>query len=254
MKKTIFLIICLGFLLGNFPVFARQTSSGVAVVLPIKDKVITDGEIVSSTTNGYELTHTPYDESMYGVVTINPAVAFVNNSLVGAYPVTPTGTAFVLVSTVNGPIHSNDYVTSSSIPGIGQKAVKNGYILGIALESYTNSDPTKIGKILVSMSPHFNSSFVSVQSNLMELLKQALFAPSVTPLSALRYVLAALITSISFILGFIYFGRISMSGVEALGRNPLAGRLIQFSVILNLGLTLCIMGAGLAIAYFILIL
>src|SRR5258706_4796290 len=155
MKKTIFLIICLGFLLGNFPVFARQTSSGVAVVLPIKDKVITDGEIVSSTTNGYELTHTPYDESMYGVVTINPGVAFVNNSLVGAYPVTPTRTAFVLVSTVNGPIHSNDYVTSSSIPAIGQKEVKNGYILGIALESYTNSDPTKIATILVSISPHF---------------------------------------------------------------------------------------------------
>ncbi|KKU82490.1 MAG: hypothetical protein UY11_C0046G0010, partial [Candidatus Amesbacteria bacterium GW2011_GWC2_47_8] len=41
---------------------------------------------------------------------------------------------------------------------------------------------------------------------------------------------------------------------EAVGRNPLAGRLIQLSVVLNLLLTALIMGSGLVIAYLILVL
>ncbi|KKW33506.1 MAG: hypothetical protein UY78_C0010G0001, partial [Parcubacteria group bacterium GW2011_GWA1_53_13] len=44
------------------------------------------------------------------------------------------------------------------------------------------------------------------------------------------------------------------TGVEALGRNPLAGRLIEFGVFLNLFLTLGIIAIGIIIAYGIIIL
>ena len=54
--------------------------------------------------------------------------------------------------------------------------------------------------------------------------------------------------------GFIYFGKMSKTGVEAIGRNPLAGKQIQFNVILHLAVTVAIVLAGLAMAYFILIL
>jgi F0F1-type ATP synthase membrane subunit c/vacuolar-type H+-ATPase subunit K len=57
---------------------------------------------------------------------------------------------------------------------------------------------------------------------------------------------------LSFILGFISFGRIANTGVEALGRNPLAGKMIQFGIFLNVLITISIVIAGFALAYFVL--
>ena len=59
---------------------------------------------------------------------------------------------------------------------------------------------------------------------------------------------------IAFTLGMIYFGRSSRAGIEAIGRNPLAKRVIQFTVFMNIVLTIVIVIVGLAIAYLILIL
>jgi F0F1-type ATP synthase membrane subunit c/vacuolar-type H+-ATPase subunit K len=53
-------------------------------------------------------------------------------------------------------------------------------------------------------------------------------------------------------LGFVFFGRVVARGVEAMGRNPLAGSLIAVSVVFNLILTVVIMLVGLGIAYLIL--
>jgi F0F1-type ATP synthase membrane subunit c/vacuolar-type H+-ATPase subunit K len=58
----------------------------------------------------------------------------------------------------------------------------------------------------------------------------------------------------SVVTGFIYFGKVARSGVEALGRNPLAARLIQFGIFINLLLTFGIMLLGGVIAYVIIIL
>ena len=63
-----------------------------------------------------------------------------------------------------------------------------------------------------------------------------------------------LIVLITFALGIWYFGRVARSGVEAIGRNPLATRAIQLGVILNLLLTLVILLVGIALAYLILVL
>ena len=58
----------------------------------------------------------------------------------------------------------------------------------------------------------------------------------------------------SFVMGFVYFGRVARSGIEAIGRNPLASRIIQFNVILHILISIVIVLVGLAIAYLILIL
>jgi len=63
-----------------------------------------------------------------------------------------------------------------------------------------------------------------------------------------------LVTITSFILGFVYFGRVARSGVEAIGRNPLASRIIQFNMLLHIVMSMVIVLIGLAIAYLILIL
>lgn len=239
-------------------VSAQETSSGIAVSIPINDKNVQDGDIVSSRNNGYFLSDTPYDPSIFGVVTQNPAVSFENLDSPTAKAVISSGKVYVRVSAINGNIKTKDLITSSTIKGVGQKATQNGFVLGTALENYESRDPKKIGKILVSFNPHYNSDTLpgtsALRTNIFQTIKNAASASSLSPLASLRYLLAALIVIIAFILGFIYFGRVAMNGVEALGRNPLAGRLIQLSVVFNLLLTIGIMGIGLAIAYLILIL
>lgn len=232
----------------------QDISSAVAVSLPV-DKDAKDGAIVSARSKtGYILSNAEYDPTMFGVVVENPAVHLKNIDSSNTKPVVTSGKVFVQVSTVGGPIKSNDFITSSRIPGVGQKASSNGFILGLALENYTNSDPKKIGKILVSVSPRYSGALAPARTDLLKTFKGAGDASVVYPLASLRYLLAGIVAIISFGLGFLYFGKVARTGVEAMGRNPLAGRLIQFGIILNLTLTIAIIAVGLGIAYMILVL
>lgn len=235
-------------------IYAKDISSGLAISVPIAESNVKDGSIISSTPTGFKLSRIAYDPSIYGVISQNPSLFLEDTNPGNTKPVITSGKGFVQVSTINGAIKTNDFITASEIPGVGQKAQANGYILGTALENYTNSDPKKIGKILASVNPHYNGSFIGVRNNLLRILKDAKNVPSLTPLASFRYLLAAIVTIISFTLGFVYFGRVARSGVEAMGRNPMAGRLISLGIILNVGLTIVIIAVGLGIAYLILVL
>ena len=237
-----------------FQAQSAETASGVAVSVTIIDKNAKDGNIIVQTSKGYALSRNPYEATIYGVLTENPALYLQNTETAGVKPVLTSGKAFVFVSTKNGKISKNDFVTSSAIAGVGQKADKNGRILGTALEDYNNSNQNATGKILVAVNPNFNTSFGNGRANLIEVLRNAADFSALSQLTSLRYILAALIAIISFIIGFVYFGRIARSGIEALGRNPLASRTIQFNIILNLFLMVVIILVGLGLAYLILIL
>ncbi len=233
----------------------ENMSSGLAITLPI-DESVKDGAIISLGPKSYTASKIEYDPSMIGVVAQNPALSLQskNDSAKNTKLVIASGKAYVLVSVIKGPIKINDFITTSPIEGIGQKATSNGFVIGNALESYNNSDPKKIGKILVSVNPRYNAGFISLRSNLIQLLKGATAANVLSPLASLRYLLAAIISAAAFILGFIYFGKVARSSTEAMGRNPLAGRTIQINTIFNLILTIIIIFVGLAIAYLILVL
>jgi len=122
------------------------------------------------------------------------------------------------------------------------------------LEAFNADSPEDTGKILASINVHPSTSLGSAGVNLMAVLQQGLGAPLFEPLASLRYLLAATVIALSFGLGFIYFGRVARAGVEAMGRNPSAGRQIQLSVIFNIIVTIAITLAGLGMAYLILIL
>lgn len=256
--KFAFLVILLTFsaFIRSHQRVLADSGSGIAISVPIADKNVQDGDIVSSQNGAYYLSKVVYDHTVYGVVTLTPAVAFESTSGPKTNPVISSGEVFVRVSTLNGAIKQGDGITTSTIPGVGQKADKAGFIVGIALANYSEKDPRKVGKILVSFAPRFNTDSLggTVKANLIDTFRNAPEAMTMSPLISLRYILAAIIAILSFILGFVYFGKVAMNGVEALGRNPLAGKLIQFSVILNLLLTMLIVGVGLVIAYLILML
>jgi hypothetical protein len=256
-KIKIISVFFLAFFLlaGLLSVFAQtdNVATGVALPVLINERTVKDGDIITVTTGGYKLSSYSYDPSTYGVVTTNPAVSLreINSKTT---PVISFGKALVRVSTVNGPIKINNPITSSAIRGVGQKADVNGFILGTALEDYSNSNQNTIGKVLVSIDPHYNSSFTESRTNLLKSLKATAGAPLVSPLTTLRYILAAIVAIVSLVIGFVYFGRIARTGVEALGRNPLAARVIQLGIIINVALTAGIILIGVGIAYLILIL
>ncbi len=230
------------------------TSSGVAISVKVIDKNAKDGNIIVLTNKGYALSKNAYDTNIYGVVSDNPSLYLKNTEQPDTRSVVTWGKAYVLVSTVNGNIEKNDFITSSNTPGVGQKATQNGRILGAAIEEYKSSNPRSVGKILVAISPNFISSFGNIRTNLLDTARNALDLYPLSQLTSLRYVLAAIIVLASFVIGFTYFGRIARSGIEALGRNPLASRLIQINMVFNLFLMIIIIMVGLALAYLILVL
>lgn len=259
MKRTA-LIVIIFFVFALFAsaflplsIYAQNKSVGTTISIPIVDKDIKDGSIVASTPKGYGVTTTAYDSNIYGVYTQSPAVFLRNTDDPQVKPITISGKAYVLVSSINGNIKENDFITTSKIAGVGQKATRNGMILGTALQDYSNSNQNETGKILVTINPHFNAVFSDTRGNILEILRNASDPAMLTQLTSLRYVLAAAIALIAFAIGFVYFGRITSRGVEALGRNPLASRTIQLNLILNLIFMVVIIIVGLGIGYIILV-
>jgi hypothetical protein len=104
------------------------------------------GEVVvgdrSTAQNVVEST-TQYQSNIMGVVSTSPgfvAGAYTPDS----YPIALVGRVPVKISTENGPIHSGDYLTSSSIPGYAMKATVAGRVLGTALQDFDATDPTQV--------------------------------------------------------------------------------------------------------------
>jgi len=244
------------FLISIFSAFkakAQFTSSGMAVTLDLIDKNVSDGSVLCSTSEGMKLCTNEYDVEMYGVYVEVPSVVIENTKMTDGKPVVNSGKAYVRVRSINGIIQKGSFITSSKIPGVAQLADKSGNVLGVALEAYDQPDKAVEGKIQVAIGIRPAIISKSVRGNLVETLREGFLAPTLTPLASLRYLLAIIIAIAAFILGFIYFGRVAKGGVDALGRNPLAQKAIQFTVFMNLILTVFIMGSGLILAYIILI-
>jgi hypothetical protein len=251
MKKLIVASVILAGFFFSPLALAQEISLGTAIPVVISDGEAADGDIISiGEGGGYIRTAVLADPLMFGVVTMEPALYLYDKAAENETPAVNSGKVYVRVSTEAGPINQGDFVTSSSTPGVGIKAVANGYVLGTAQESYTEANPEQIGKILVEVNPRIVQTNRNILATLFSLPTLSLAA---TPLNALRYVVAALITIISFYIGFRFFGRASLKGVEAMGRNPLAKKSIILVVVVNASLTFGVMLIGLLLAYVVLV-
>lgn len=253
-KLSITLLVILSFLSFKSIVKAQISSSGIAISSPVKDDQAQDGDIICTYQEGNKRCSDEYDTGIFGVISDNPAAAIDDSALENKRLVITSGVATVRVSTTGGAIKEGDFITSSKIAGVGQKSARNGYVVGAALESYESGNPDNIGRIQVMVSIHPEGRLTGSRGNLLQFIRQGISVPVFSPVESLRYLLAVIIVIISFALGMIYFGRASRAGIEAVGRNPLAKNVIQFTVIMNIVLTIVIVLVGLAIAYLILIL
>jgi hypothetical protein len=236
------------------PVFAADLSNGTAIGVTISGEKVQDGDIISATPEGYKKTVSSYDPQVFGVVSTKPAVYLSDTTSPTDIPVISVGQVRVRVSSQNGNIKKGDFITSSTVPGVGQKATDNGFVLGTADQDYSSNDPKKVGLILVTLHPHFAKITNDITRNMVQTFNLGMDAARQSPLGFVRYVVSGTITLLSFFFGFRFFARASNRGVEAIGRNPLAKQAIMLSVFINSLVTIAIMFFGVAIAYLILVL
>lgn len=228
-----------------------DTSFNIANYLPIIDKNVHDGDIISFSPQGYFLSKKPYDSLIVGIVTNNSAISLENTGEKNTYPVVATGNTFVNVTTSNGNIKKGDGITTSKIPGKGEKANKTGYIVGTALENYSSSDTHAVKKLGINMNVHYFTQQSSLKNSLFDVFNLSTIGAYEEPLQAFKYFVAAIIVLLSFIFCFFSFARTANKGLEALGRNPLAGRTIQLGILLNITVAVIIVLSGLLAAFFV---
>lgn len=261
MRKTAQILIAIAFIIGFFSTYAHaQFSVGVAEYYPI-DEPVENGDIISFHGNQYEKSSRRFDQNVVGVVSENSAVELRPNAGAdGYYPVVATGVVFAKVSTLTGPIASGDLLVTSEIPGVAIKLIEGegANPMGIAQQSYEEADPAKIGLIQVQLFRKA-SSYTDTnpyQENILTAILGKLSIENLqryeTPSQLLRVFLAAVIIILSFILGFVTFRKIAGHGVEALGRNPMAGRMIFLHLVLDVLFTAFIILVGILLGYFIL--
>jgi F0F1-type ATP synthase membrane subunit c/vacuolar-type H+-ATPase subunit K len=255
------MVFCLLLSKLTLPIFAQtnpppasnntsgEATLGVARIVAYKDLKVKNGSILSSTDKGAVLSSVPYDSQVIGIVSRDAAIILAPNGENGV-PVISVGNVYLLVSAKEGAIKKGDLLTTSTTPGVAAKAAKSGYVLGTALEDY--SDTRNVGLIAIDLNLHYFNSKSTLAGTLSDILKLAVLPTKESPTPLFKYIVAAIVVIGSFILGFISFGRTAAKGVEALGRNPAASRIIHLGIIFNVGIVVVIVGTGLIVAFLIL--
>ncbi len=254
MKKRSILIVTI-FVLSFLLVFTFQDLravdvSSIAKNLKLADQQVSVGDIVSKTEKGVVRSRVPYDPNLVGIVGKSPILVF-GRSEQSTVPVIFSGRTLVRASNLlNGKIRKGDFITSSTKPGIGQRATESGFVIGKALSDLNQDEglveiETNIQYLEVASAKKSLSGMVT---GVMNELKKPENVPQV-----LRYISAAFLGIGIFFAGFFAFVRSLQKGVEAIGRNPLAKGSIHLAMILNLlGIVILTLG-GLALTLFILV-
>jgi F0F1-type ATP synthase membrane subunit c/vacuolar-type H+-ATPase subunit K len=237
--------------------FANQATTsasfGIANIVDIKNAdSYKDGTIISRLKDGPGPSNTPYDSQVLGIVSRDAAIVFNSTGSSNGLPLISSGKIYVLVSTLAGDIKKGDLLTTSTIPGVAIKAIRDGYVLGSALEDYTNSNSNQTETIAVDLELHYFNAKSTLVGTLTDILKLAVLPTKDGPNPIFKYIVAALVVLGSFVLGFLSFGRTAAKGVEALGRNPAASKIIQLGIAFNVIIVIAIVIAGLSVAFLIL--
>lgn len=249
---SIFLAFSFLFLVSG-TIGAQSDITNIAFSVSIKDQNVQNGDIICSDTDGYTLCKTEYNSSIYGVVNDTPSLSIEVGNIQNSHLVVSKGEIAVRVSSVNGDIKVGDFITTSTQAGVGELATKTGFVIGTALEEYTSADKNAVGQIRISLNIHPRVDIIgNTRENLLDLLRSGLAGLGVNPIAALRYLAASVMVIVSFVIGFLYFGRIAKAAIEAIGRNPLASIRIQASMLVTVLIMLVVFFVGLATAYLIL--
>lgn len=261
-KKIIFALLCLLVLSTHQQsVFAQNSENDFGIAYPVEIEVsegqtIENGMIVSQNNGKYTLSTEAYDRSIIGAINIFPKIEFTETINSNKTPVISSGVTQVLVSGESGPISQGNHIAASNTPGVGMKATKSGFTLGIATESFDGTTAEEQGLIKVRITKDFtfgedSPDSETIGNRLRDIVSISAIAAIDDPQVVFKYVVAAIILISAILVAFISFSRTSQKGIEALGRNPLAKSSIVTGILVNIVISIIILGAGVAGAYFV---
>jgi len=259
------IIICILFTesLVTVKVFAQAPLFNIATTFEIADQSAVDGDIMSITEDKSALVRTDKtgDDKMYGVLVADPQMVYRTRETI---PLARSGTAKVNVTTMGGDIKVGDYITSSTIPGKGQKARElSGYMIGVALANFSkengtpadNAEAVYQGKVLVAVGIGPASPIlIRATGGLLGTIRQIVNAifynigASKQIERLIRLILAAILVLMVIYISYRTFGKNITTGMEAIGRNPLAKNSIQAMITLNIVLIFVISLGGVILA------
>lgn len=221
----------------------------IAVTMSIVEPEAVSGDIVSLTDQNDTVTRSKKtsDERMHGVLIETPVVVY---RTLDTLPLARSGDAYVNVTTLGGPIKVGDYISSSEIPGKGQRAENvTGYMVGVSLQNFDGSTGTdvtyegktyKTGSVKAAIgigpaSPAQIKAAGGLFGTLRFIASSFLYNLGASKQfeRLFRIILAALIALMVIYISFRTFGRNVTKGIEAIGRNPLARGTIQSMIIVN---------------------
>ncbi|MEO7904545.1 MAG: hypothetical protein ABIR91_01980 [Candidatus Saccharimonadales bacterium] len=244
--------------------------AGYAATRPIDNGTIV--QLTVDGTNQVSLATPAKLESMFGVTVSKKElpVALSNQKLKNEVFVAVSGTYTVLVSTQGGSIAVGDYITQSSISGIGMKAsVEQKTVLGRALGAFDgkgtvlgtttlkdtsgNANQTvKLGSVPVTIGITRNPNEKSTKVKVPEVLERIGQAIAEKPVSAVRIYLSMAIAAISIIAAIIILYSGVRNSMISIGRNPMSKKSI-FRALLEIVLTsILILVIGLFAVYLLL--
>lgn len=240
---------------------AQTQTVEIAKMYEINDTVsVESGDIISFQPDSQNLvlSRSRSDKNIFGISVENPLLVLSTEE--GGTPIVRTGEVIVNVTDNGGAIVPGDFITSSSIPGKGEKALETDqYIVGVALGSFPEDGVVaESGEVIVGQIPVLLS--IGTRQNAITELKldqmptQNTGVTEATVLNIIQYLLAAFIAVGSIFISFKNYGPSIREGIASIGRNPLAKPTIQSMVVLNTIIIVLISGGGLLVAIAILLL
>lgn len=147
-----------------------NSNADLAEVYPTNDRTLQIAELVSmdpTIKGGVKRSTKAYDSTIVGVKSTSPGLLIGGKGEEGVagVAVALSGRVPVLVNDENGPIQPGDPLTSSSTPGVAMKATKGGYVIGRAMQAYTE---TGQGAVLAFVGTHFYSPDPSAGPDVMQ--------------------------------------------------------------------------------------
>ncbi|HSX07951.1 MAG TPA: hypothetical protein VLG11_03570 [Candidatus Saccharimonadales bacterium] len=247
------------------PVLADQSSSTIAQGFQADSDNgdIVAGAIVSVKSNNpyaVDLATTDSLGRLAGVVDKNPLVAI--SSAGKNVEVVLSGTTNVLVSDINGTVHTGDKITASPIAGIGMLATADSQVIGTAqgnLQSTTSTTVTDrkgikhtvhIGQIPLQVGIAY---YQAPGSNFLPPFIQSI-ANSVAgrQVSLIRVLFCIVILLLAFVsIGILIYTSVR-TAITSLGRNPLAAKAIRKGLYQVIVVAIVVLGGALLASYLIL--
>ena len=190
-------------------------------------------------------------DNIHGVVVAAneaPVTLSNNNSTMQQVYVATSGEYQVLVSDQNGPIQTGDYISMSSISGVGMKSDNSQTIvIGRALSGFNGTSDTQgtttlkegnknvtihLGYVnvdfVLSHNPEYQPSKTIVVNNFLQKFGHTIANKNVSLVRV--YISAAVLLVCAVIAGGLLYAGVRTS-ISALGRNPLAKRSILRSLV-----------------------